>query len=134
MFSTWTKRKKLSAVVLGVFVTFVACFIVICIDGAAYDRWRPANNLRMVRQAWLRDGSPEPPQVERYVGPTKSSTTFVYTASQVIDGRAYQGLFAHRESGREDTYVITRGGEVLVIDGLGKARILRIHKTKAAAW
>ena len=112
----------------------IALFALLAMDGDAYDRWRHAHHLRMIHQAWRKDGSPEPPQVERYVGASSSSTTFVYSASQVIGGHTYQGLFAYRTTLVADTFVITRTGEVFVIDDSGRARLLRIHKTKAAAW
>jgi hypothetical protein len=62
------------------------------------------------------------------------STTFVYTASHVIDGHTYTGLFAHRSYPRFGTWVITRTGEIIVVDDGGHARLARIHKTRAAAW
>ena len=134
MFTKWSKTKKIAAVVAVVALVLIAFFVVVIVDGEAYDRWRHANHLRMLQQAWLRDGSPEPPQVEKYVGPSASSTSFVYTASHVIDGRTYQGLFAHRSIPRFGTFVITRSGEVIVVEDSGQARLLRIHKTRGAAW
>lgn len=134
VFSTWTKRKKVIAALSVPVLAFIVFFAVIVISGDAYDRWRHAHHLRVTYQAWVQDGSPEPPQVERYVGPSRSSTTFVYTASQVIDGHTYQGLFAHRTTPYWGTFVITRAGEIFVIDESGRARLLRIHKTRAAAW
>lgn len=134
MFSTWTKRKKILAalsVAVGAFVVFSA---VIVIDGEGYDRWKNARELRYVREAWLRDGSPEPPDVSRYASSSVWSTTFVYTASHVVDGQVYTGLFAHRSYPRFGTWVITRTGEIIVVEDGGGARLARIHKTKAAAW
>lgn len=134
MFSTWTKRRKVIAALSVTVLAFVAFSALIIIDGDAYDRWRHAHHLRVTYQAWVRDGSPEPPQIERYVGPSRSSTTFVYTASLVIDDQTYQGLFAHRTTRYSGTFVITRAGEILVIDESRRARLLRIHRTRAAAW
>ena len=134
VFSTWTKRKKIVAALSVPVVAFLVFFAVIVIDGEGYDRWRHVRHLRYMRDAWVRDGSPEPPDVARYVGPSLSSTTFVYTASHVIDGQTYTGLFAHRSYPRFGTFVITRTGEVIVVDDGGRARLARIHKTRAAAW
>ncbi|HMO64745.1 MAG TPA: hypothetical protein PKC18_16880 [Lacipirellulaceae bacterium] len=134
MFSKWSKAKKIAAAIAVLVLVVVAFLAVLIVDGEAYDRWRHANHLRMLQQAWVRDGSPEPPQVERYVGPSASSTSFVYTASHVINGRTYQGLFAHCSIPRFGTFVITRSGEVIVVEDSGEARLLRIHKTRGAAW
>jgi hypothetical protein len=134
LFSKWTRRGKLFTAMTLLSLVFGAFFAVIIIDGEAYDRWRPAHHLRMVYGAWLRDGSPEPPRADRYVLGSASSTTFVYTASHVIDGQPYRGLFGYRSTPRLGTYVITRNGEIMVIDDSGRARLLKIHKTKAAAW
>jgi len=134
VFSTWTKRKKIVAALAVPVVAFVIFFAVIVIDGEAYDRWRHVHHLRITRDAWVRDGSPEPPDIARYVGSSLSSTTFVYTASHVIDGQTYNGLFAHRSIARFGTFVITRTGEVIVVDDAGRARLVRIHKTRAGAW
>ena len=134
MFSTWTKRKKIVATVSTPVVAFVIFFAVIVIDGEGYDRWRHVRHLRYMREAWVRDGSPEPPEVVRYGGSSVSRPTFAYTAAHVIDGRTYRGLFAHRSYPRFGTFVITRTGEVIVVDDGGRARLVRIHKTRAAAW
>lgn len=116
-------------------VAFIIFFAVICIDGEAYDRWRLVHHLRVTRDAWVRDGSPEPPDVAKYIGPSLSSTTFVYTASHVIGGHTYTGLFAHRPiPSRFGTFVITRTGEVIAVDDGGRARLVRVHKTRAGAW
>lgn len=133
-FSHWTKRRKVMAAVIVLALAFLAFCAGIIIDGELYDQWRPAHHLQMVSAAWVRDGCPEPPQVERYVGASSSSTTFVYTASHVINGRSYQGLCGCRFSPRLGTYAITRNGEVFVVDESGRARVLRVHKTRAAAW
>lgn len=125
---------KIAAVVAMVALVFITLFAVVIVDGEAYDRWRHANHLRMLQQAWLGDGSPDPPRVERYVEPSASSTSFVYTASHIIDSRTYEGLFAHRSIPSFGTFVITRSGEVIVVEDSGEARLLRIHKTRAAAW
>jgi hypothetical protein len=134
MFSTWTKRKKVGTALLTLFLTVLAFFIIIVVDGDACDKWRQANHLQMLYQAWLRDGSPQPPLVHKYTGPNASSTTFVYSASNVINGHTYQGLFAHRSGDRWGTFVMTRNGQVIVIDDSGRARVLKISKTRAAAW
>ena len=135
MFTTWTKRKKIVAALSLPVVAFVIFFAVIVIDGECYDTWRHVHHLRYMRDAWIRDGSPEPPEVSRYIGASRSSTTFVYTASHVIDGQSYPGLFAHRSIPPfRGTFVITRTGEVILLDARGQTRRVWIHKTKAAAW
>jgi len=134
LFSKWTRRRTLLAAITVLSLVFAVFFGVIIIDGEAYDRWRPAHHLRMVYGAWVRDGSPEPPRADRYVLESASSTTFVDTASHLIDGQPYRGLFGYRSTHRLGTYVITRNGEVIVVDDSGRARLLEIHKTKAAAW
>ena len=133
-FSKWTRRRKVLTAMTVLTVAFAIFFAGVIIDGETYDRWKPAHHLQAVYGAWVRDGSPEPPQVDRYVGASQSSTTFVYTASHVIHGQPYRGLFGYRSTPRLGTYVITRNGELMVIDDSGRARLLRIHKTRAAAW
>ena len=132
--TTWTKRKKIIVALSVPVVAFLVFFAVIVIDGEGYDRWKNVRELRHLRDAWVRDGSPEPPDVMRYAGRSSSSTSFVYTASHVIGSRAYTGLFAHRSYPRFGTWVITRTGEIIVIDDGGHARLARIHKTRAGAW
>jgi len=124
----------MAAVLVVLLIGVVTLFAALIIDGEAYDRWRSANQLRIIYQSWLKDGSPETPDLAKYFRPSASSTSFVYTASHVIDGRSYQGLFAYRSVPRFGTYVITRSGEILVVEDSGSARLLRIHKTRAAAW
>lgn len=134
MFTRWTKRKKIVAALSVPVVGFLVFFAVIVIDGEGYDRWRNVRELRYVREAWIRDGSPEPPDLSRYTSSSVSSTTFVYAASHAIGGQTYTGLFAHRSYPRFGTWVITRTGEIIVIDDGGRARLAKIHKTRAAAW
>lgn len=134
MFTTWTKRKKIVAALSVPVMAFLVFFAVIVIDGEGYDRWRNVRELRYLRDAWVRDGSPEAPDAARYVGRSTSHTSFVYTASHVIDGQTYTGLFAHRSYPRFGTWVITRTGEIIVVDDGGHARLARVHKTRAAAW
>ncbi len=134
MFSKWSTWKKIVAILAGLLLALLAFVAVLAIDSYAYDNWRSAQELRITYQAWLRDSSPEPPQVQKYLGTSRGSTTYVYTASHVIDGRTYQGLFAYRSYPRPGTFVITRGGEVFVISDSGRVRLLRIHETSAAAW
>ena len=136
VFSTWTKRKQIVAALLVSvpIVGFVVFFAVIVIDGEGYDRWRNVQELRRAHDAWVRDGSPEPPDVAEYASPSLSRTTFVYAAFHVIDGQTYTGLFGHRSYSRFGTFVITRTGEVIVVDKRGRARLAKIHKTRAAAW
>jgi len=115
-------------------VAFVVFFAVIVIDGEGYDRWRNVRELRYLRAEWVRDGSPEPPDATAYAGRSGYTTSFVYTASHVIGNQTYTGLFAHRSYPRFGTWVITRTGEIIVVDDGGHARLARIHKTRAAAW
>lgn len=134
MFATWTKRKKIAAAVSLLVVGFIVFFAIIVIDGEGYDRWRNVRELRYARDAWVRDGSPEPPDLSRYTRSSASSTTFVYTASHVVDGQTYTGLFAHRSYPRFGTWVITRTGDIIVVDEAGRARLARVHRSRAAAW
>ena len=134
VFTTWTKRKKFVAALSVPLVAFVVIFAVIVIDGEGYDRWRNVRELRYLRAGWVRDGSPEPPDASKYAGHSSSSTSFVYTASHVIDGQTYTGLFAHRSYPRFGTWVITRTAEIIVVDDGGNARLARVHETRAAAW
>lgn len=134
MFTTWTRRKKIVAVLSVPVVALLVLFAVIVIDGEGYDRWRNVHELRNLRDAWLRGGSPEPPDVTKYAGGSSSSTSFVYTASHLVGSQTYTGLFAHRSHPRFGTWVITRTGEIIVVDDGGHVRLARVHKTRAAAW
>jgi flagellar biosynthesis protein FlhB len=53
VFTKWSKTKKITAVVAAVALVLIAFFVVVIVDGEAYDRWRHANHLRMLQQAWL---------------------------------------------------------------------------------
>jgi len=61
VFATWTKRKKIVAALSVPLLAFLVFFIAIVIEGEGYDRWRNVRELRYLRDAWIRDGSPEPP-------------------------------------------------------------------------
>lgn len=82
-------------------------------------------HLRAGRYGWLLDGCPEPPDVERCLGVSPSRTNYVYRATLVVNDRTYYGLLATKENSSTDTYVITTTGAILVLDGTGKARLLK---------
>ena len=109
---------------------FLVFFVVLCIDGAAYDRWRYAHHLRIIYETWQADGAPDPQNWPRYE--LYSKKAFIYTQTHVVAGQTQQCLFATTVGGGQ--FTITRDGSVLVVDRTGEARLLRIHKTKAAAW
>jgi hypothetical protein len=81
-------------------------------------------HLRAGRYGWLLDGCPEPPDAERCLGDSPSSTNYVYRAALIVNDCTYHGLFAWRENGSTNTYVITTTGAILVVDGTGKVRLL----------
>jgi hypothetical protein len=114
----------------------IALVTILAIDGDAHDRWRTANNLRAVWKTWTLEGSPWPPDPvkcgERFS--SRSSTTYVYTASLVVDGLTNQCLAASAWSERFGTYIVCTNGVVLVQLGSRPLRQLKISKTKAAAW
>jgi len=113
-----------------------ALLTILVIDGDAHDRWRAANNLRAVWKTWSLEGSPWPPDPVKYGKrfSSRSSTTYVYTASLVVDGRTNQCLAACAWSQRFGTYIVCTNGEVLVQLGSRPLRQLKMSKTKAAAW
>jgi hypothetical protein len=65
---------------------------------------------------------------------SNSGTSYVYSASQVIDGQTYHGLFAYREYAQPTVFAITTNGICLVLRDDGSARLMWIHKTRGAAW
>ena len=119
---------RVCVVITSIVVLFVsALFLTAWINAALYADSQEAmitNNLRAGRYGWLSDGCPEPPDAERCLGESPSSTNYVYRAALVIDDYTYHGLLAWRENSSTNTYVITTTGEILVVDGVGKARLL----------
>jgi hypothetical protein len=88
---------------------------------------RAAMRLRLLHGWWVESGSPELPQIERYVTYSAPSTGFVYSATHRIHGREHPGLFAYRDGVTDKTYVVDRRGEVLVLDHTGHARLLKLQ-------
>ena len=129
----WTRTKGLILALIA--AVLIGLVIILGIDGNAYDRWNHANHLLIIHRAWLQDGSPEMPEVLRYTGPSRSRTTFVYTASHMVEGRPLEGLFGHRSSNlRWGTWIISRDGEVFVVDDSGRPRLVEVDKGRATAW
>jgi hypothetical protein len=128
----WIKRLTIAfgAIVLS-FVGFVA---LLHIDGQAYDRWRSASFLQNQHRSWSKDGAPWPPPNPTNYGWTSSGTSFVYTASHVIDGKIYYSLFAFRAYDSRHHYAITTNGVVLDLGDKKGVRLLQFTKGKAAAW
>ena len=132
-----TRRSRISvAIIASIVVSSVVVFFVVSeVKSALYvdsDEAMIIRDLRAGRYGWLMDGCPEPPDAERYLGDSPSTTNYVYRAALVVSNRTYHGLFAWRNYGSTDTYgkstgtyVITTTGEVLVIDNLGKVRLLQ---------
>jgi len=81
-------------------------------------------NLSVGRYAWLMDGCPEPPNLEKYLGESTFSTDYIYRAALVTNDRTYRGLFAEKNKENSGTYVITTTGEILVIENTGEVRLL----------
>jgi hypothetical protein len=75
------------------------------------------NHLRAGRYGWLLDGCPEPPDAERCLGNSPSSSNYVYRAAIVVNDSTYHGLFAWKWNESTDTYVITTTGAILIVDG-----------------
>ena len=94
---------------------------------ASGEDQRAAMRLRLLHGWWVESGSPESPQIERYVTYSAPSTGFVYRASHRVRGRDHPGLFAYRDGVSDKTYVVDRRGEVLVIDHAGHARLVKLQ-------
>jgi hypothetical protein len=134
MFSKWSIRKKLATVLLILVGLFVGLLTVLTVDGTLYERWKDATHLRNLYRGWVLDGSPYPiPEPKKY-GYSSAGTGYVYTASLVIDGQTYRGLFAYREYSQPTVFAITTNGVCLVLREDGSARLMWIHKTRGAAW
>lgn len=132
--SNWSVGKKIlgGLLVLGGLLT--ALLVVLEIDGRLHERWKHATNLCMLHKSWILDGSPQPIPDPRRYGSSDSGTAYVYTASQVMDGQTYGGLFAFHPYGQPNVFAITTNGVCLVLQKDGGARRMRIHKTRGAAW
>jgi hypothetical protein len=77
--------------------------------------------LRVTRKVWLLDGSPQNPNLEKYIGrdPTnKYSRIFVFTNAYSIQGKEYESLFAIDTSdfNGEGTLVIAKDGTLIWLD------------------
>jgi len=128
-------RKVLAFSGAAVVILLLGFVMLLSIDGIAYERWKAAMHLRMSLKAWQNDGAPEPFNVLHYGGRSAGSTTSLSSASFMIDGRTYQPLLSYRWRQRHDeTFFITKDGDVLIQPDGKDARILKIHKTKGAAW
>jgi hypothetical protein len=134
VFSKLPFWKKFAACALIVVVLFIALLAVLGIDGRLYERWRSAMVLRGAYKVWIRDGSPQPVPAPIKYGYASWGTSRVDSVSFVIDGHTYQGLYEFRDYTRPDHLAVTTNGVFLVLRDDGSARLLWIHKTRAAAW
>jgi hypothetical protein len=121
------RRKRVIAVVLVGLLGGVGGAIRLLERPPDPGEQRAALRLHLLHGWWIQSGSPEPPQIERYVTYSPPSTGFVYNASHNIRGHDYQGLFGYRDGTSDKTYVVARGGDVLVIDRANHARIIKLQ-------
>lgn len=113
---------------------FIGLLIFLGIDGRAYERWKSAHVLIDSYHGWTRDGAPwPPPHPTNYVW-ASWGTSYVYTASQNIDGQIYHGLFAFRAYNWPHHYAISTNGVVIDLGDKNGVRLLRFTKGRAAAW
>jgi hypothetical protein len=75
-----------------------------------------------LRKEWLRDGSPEPPPVKRYVAKwTDPERYFLCTNSYVLGDRTVRSLFGMADAKFEDKgiLVVSRDGELIWVPSSG---------------
>jgi hypothetical protein len=130
---TW---KKLAVGGLVVAVAFVVLARILGIEETRYHRWSNANWLQNLHRGWLRAGAPLPADPNNY-GSINIGTTYVYTASHVIGGSNYYGLFAYE--GEEhfpppNHFAVATNGAILVLDDPAGVRLLHFSKRGAGAW
>ena len=122
------RRKRVIAAVLVVLLAGVGGAIWIILERPPDpEEQRAAVRLQLLHGWWVQSGSPEPPQIDRYVTYSPPSTGFVYNASHKIHGHEYQGLFAYRNGLDDKTFVVERGGQVFVVNKSGHARLIKIQ-------
>jgi hypothetical protein len=120
---------------LAVFAVLIGLFVILCIDGAAYDRWNVAKELQYARGAWEADGAPAVFEISRYASVSKSHTIFLSTESFIVGGQTYVTFLGIKSQRRpNETYFITTNGMMLIQPDGGEMRLLKTHKSKAAAW
>ncbi len=134
MFKTWSLRWKVLVLVGVLFGLAAGLLGLLTVDGTLYERWREVMYLRNLQEGWVLDGSPRPVPAPQKYGYSNSGTTYVYAASQTVGGQTYGGLFAYRPNSEATVFVITTNGVPLVIREDGSARLVWVHKTRAAAW
>jgi len=120
---------------LAIFAVLIGLFVIVCIDGAAYDRWSVAKELRYACRAWQIDGSPAVFEISKYAPVSKSQTIFPSTESFIVGGQTYVTFLGIKSQRRpNETYFITTNGVMLIQPDGGEVRLLKMHKSKAAAW
>ncbi len=120
-------------VVCGVSI-FSLWFIVLCIDGAAYDRWSVAKELVYALRAWRKDGSPPGFDILKYGSLSKSHTMFRSNEPFVVDGETYRAFIGIKSQRRiYETFFITTNGTLLIQPDGGRVRLLKMHANKAGA-
>ncbi len=123
-----SRRKKITAILLPVLLAILgAAWLMLREKPPSLEDQQAAMRLRLLHGWWVQSGSPEPPQIDRYVTYSPPSTGFVYAASHKIHGREYQGLFAYRNGMSDQTYIVDRGGEVFVLDHAGRAHLVKLQ-------
>ena len=117
------KLKALAALAVLVLVLLVGGGIVLDHSWREAERESCANYLRTLWRGWTAIGAPATLDLAKYADHTYGTTT-LDTASQVIEGRQTQGLFAFRLPGRTYTYVVNRDGQVFVRHDAGRVEIV----------
>ncbi len=119
---------------LAILGLFAILLLVLGVDGRLFERWKSAMVLRNLHRSWERDGAPQPfPDPSKY-GYASWGTSYVDSASYVIKGGVYHGLYGFRDYTRPDHLTITTNGVLIVFGKSGTPRLLWMAKKGAGAW
>jgi hypothetical protein len=119
-----------------IFLSAVALFAVVAIGWlviyvlSGVSEAIALNGPRLIdlRKEWVRDGSPEPPPIKKYVAQwTDPDRFFVWTNVYTINGQTFQSLLAMNDPKFEDKgiLVVSREGELIWVDSAKPPKLLK---------
>ena len=129
-----TRSKRIAIGFGAALIALIALVVVLAIDGAMYERWKGAQELKILYQRWSKEGRPEPSSWQ----PAKAEA---WHGAYSVDNRTYTtravnvtSLFNYADDHRKHPLFITADGSIFVIKDNKTARPLWQHETRAAAW
>jgi hypothetical protein len=123
------KRPAFKAYTIGILIigAILVWLIVYVLSGVQDAILFSKPHLTALYNAWVLDGRPKNPQVEKYTNPSSATSKFfAYTNTLLVDGTNFHSLFGmdstHFE--KRGILIIGENGVLVWLDADGKARLV----------